>query len=449
MKTVENRKTGAPRSNTEKRELRHTYPLISRQLALLQGTEWGNTAWDSAGLTWAVRSTFAPLGQTPAAVVTYRGRRRRPGASEILQLPLQQVYARLGSDGCVRYDDIHNTHELGLVAFPGARGKILDASVPVDPFREPELRRKNEWANVALELLRQHRQFIAYDMPGADVPELPHVFAGFTKPGAAKIAGPAAKHAAAAAAGVSSDMSDTELQQLLRNTLPGGKTVLESMCVAPNTDCNPTALWLVRQEHLAFISQHVPLYEDFTALCGIEVFNPARLLALRRCISVSNPARLAAVQAGVSLNDLLTQLAQSESAGAGHTGRDNADITDELLTLLPAMRRVLGRLSASFSDDALVSALLYPRRPLEQLTPVSMHTDAEKLDFGFGFLATQYPHLLTRVTDADMLLAFENPYRPLYARNACTVQHIQLDAEGHARFDAQQLRRARLSMDCL
>lgn len=448
MVSVSNGRTvaGPPQTAAEKRELRHTYPLSAKQLALLQGTEWGSTPWETAGLTWHVRHMLAPLGQTAAAVLTYRGRRSVPGMREILQLPLQWVYPRI-SDGRVYYDDVDHRHELGLVAFPGAQGKILDADVPVSPFHEPVLRRKVEAADVAMELLRQQKQFAGYDVPGIASPQLPQILVGFSKPGAAHIAGTPAKRAAARVAGVSSEMSDAELQQLLK-TVVKGKTVLEHLCNAPNTGSNSTAKWLVPQEYLTYISDNVPVYEDFTSLCGVEVCNPARLAC--KTIRVANPVRLAALQAGVDLNGLLRQLEASQSDNADHTGRgEAADVTDACMELMIPMRRLLGRLSRSFSDDALLHAILYPKRALEQLEPVTLKSDAEKLDFGFGFLAAQYPHLNGRVTEADMLTAFANPYRQLYARNACIVQHIQLDENGHARYGSQQLGRPRVSMDCL
>lgn len=438
--------SGPPQTSAAKRELRHTYPLIARHLALLQGTEWGSAPWDTAGLTWHVKSMFAPLGQTAAAIVTYRGRRNVEGTREILQLPLQWLYPRI-SNGRVYYDDVDHTHELGLVAFPGAKGKILDADVPISPFHEPKLRRKVEWADTAMELLRQQKQFASYDVAGDAAPQLPRILVGFSKPGAAHLAGEAARNAAAAVAGVAADMTDAELQQLLR-TVVHGRTVLEGLCIAPNTTNNPTAKWLVPQEYLTYISDQMPVYEDFTSLCGVEVCNPARLAC--KTIRVANPVRLAAVQTGVDLNSLLSRLALADSGNADHTGRgDGVDVTDECMSLMVPMRRLLGRLSRSFSDDALLNAILYPKRALEQLEPVTLQSDAEKLDFGFGFLAVQYPHLSGRVTDADMLAAFANPYRQLYARNACIVQHIQLDAAGCARYDARQLGRPRVSMDCL
>ena len=448
MVSVSNGRTvaGPPQTSAEKRELRHTYPLIAKQLALLQGTEWGSAPWDTAGLTWHVKHMLAPIGQTAAAVVTYRGRRSVPGMREILQLPLQWLFPRI-SDGRVYYDDVDHTHELGLVAFPGAQGKILDADVPISPFHEPVLRRKVEAADVAMELLRQQKQFAGYDVAGVASPQLPDILVGFSKPGAAHLAGTPAKRAAARVAGVSAEMADDELQQLLK-VVVNGKTVLEQLCHAPNTSSNPTAKWLVPQEYLTYIGDHVPVYEDFTALCGVEVCNPARLAC--KTIRVANPVRLAAVQTNVDLNALLLQLEMSQSGNAGHTGRGaEADITDVCMELMVPMRRLLGRLSRSFSDDALLSAILYPKRALEQLEPVTLQSDAEKLDFGFGFLAMQYPHLNGRVTEADMLAAFAHPYRQLYARNACIVQHIQLDESGHARYGSQQLGRPRVSMDCL
>lgn len=448
MVSISNGRTvaGPPQTSAEKRELRHTYPLIAKQLALLQGTEWGAAPWDTAGLTWHVKHMLAPLGQTAAAVVTYRGRRSVPGTREILQLPLQWLYPRI-SDGRVYYDDVDHTHELGLVAFPGARGKILDADVPISPFHEPVLRRKVAAADVAMELLRQQKQFASYDVAGDAAPQLPHILVGFSKPGAAHLAGTPAKRAAAKVAGVAAEMTDDELQQLLKRVV-NGKTVLELLCNAPNTNNNPTAKWLVPQEYLTYISDNVPVYEDFTSLCGVEVCNPARLAC--KTIRVANPVRLAAVQTGVDLNGLLAQLDMAESSNTGHVGRGEAmDITDACMELIVPMRRLLGRLSKSFSDDALLSAILYPKRALEQLEPVTLQSDAEKLDFGFGFLAVQYPHLIGRVTEADMLAAFANPYRQLYARHACIVQHIQLDENGHARYGSQQLGRPRVSMDCL
>lgn len=448
MVTISNGRTvaGPPQTAAEKRELRHTYPLIARQLALLQGTEWGSAPWDTAGLTWHVKHMLAPLGQTAAAVVTYRGRRQVPGMREILQLPLQWVYPQI-RDGRVYYDDVDYEHQLGLVAFPGAKGKILDAEVPVSPFHEPVLRRKVESADIAMELLRQQKQFAGYDVAGDVSPQLPKILVGFSKPGAAHLAGTPAKRAAAAVAGVSAEMSDESLQQLLKTTV-SGKTVLELLCIAPNTHNNPTAKWLVPQEYLTYIGEHVPVYEDFTALCGVEVCNPARLTC--KLIRVANPVRLAAVQTGVDLNGLLSRLDAAEADGSAHCGRGEVeDITDECMQLMVPMRRLLGRLSKSFSEDALLAAILNPKRALEQLEPVSLRSDAEKLDFGFGFLAVQYPHLNGRVTEADMLTAFANPHRQLYARHACIVQHIQLDENGRARYGAQQLGRPRVSMDCL
>lgn len=448
MVSISNGRTvaGPPQTSAEKRELRHTYPLIAKQLALLQGTEWGSAAWDTAGLTWHVKHMLAPLGQTAAAVVTYRGRRQVPGMREILQLPLQWLYPRI-CDGRVYYDEVDHEHQLGLVAFPDAKGKILDAAVPISPFHEPALRRKVESADIAMELLRQQKQFAGYDVAGDVAPQLPKILVGFSKPGAAHLAGTPAKRAAAAIAGVSAEMSDDDLQKLLK-TVVKGRTVLELLCIAPNTHSNPTAKWLVPQEYLTYIGEHVPVYEDFTALCGVEVCNPARLAC--KTIRVANPVRLAAVQIGVDLNGLLSRLAAAESDSSDHVGRGEAvDITDECMQLMVPMRRLLGRLAKSFSEDALLAAILNPKRALEQLEPVTLKSDAEKLDFGFGFLAVQYPHLNGRVTEADMLTAFANPYRQLYARHACIVQHIQLDDRGRARYGAQQLGRPRVSMDCL
>jgi len=412
---------------------------------MLQESEWGD-AWSTAGLQWDVRKTLAPLGNTPAAVVTYRGRTNYKEDSKMLDIPLQRVYSRVRDDGTIKYSADRNMHQLGFVARPGATGKILDACEALNSVREPSLWRSNVWADTGLELLSQHKRFVGHNEPGC-VPQLPTIFAGFNKPSSAFIHGPAAKRAVAVITGGDAMMPDAVLQDSLALVIDG-KTVREMLCIAPNTDCNPTQRWLVRQEYLAHVSPNLPLYEDFSGLCGVEVFNPARLL--RETIFVPNPVRIVAVQEGIDYQSLLDRLAEAERISRMDALRVVEDsIIDELGALISPMRRYLGRLSATFSDEDLYSAIIHPKESLIQGSPVPAGSMAEKVDFGFGLIAARWPHLIGKITDDDMRQAMERPNMPLYARHACIIQHIQLNDEFHGDYTAQELGRHRVSFECL
>ena len=429
------------------RILRHTYPRIHRHLMVLQehDTLWGYH-WDTAALQWDVRKMLSHLGTTPAAVVTHRGRIPYKEDSQILDIPLQRIYARVCDDGSIRYSPERNMRQLGLVTKPGAAGKMFDARDAVNSVREPSLWRDNRQADNGLELLSQQKRFVGHNEPGC-VPQLPTIFAGFNKPSSAFIHGPAAKRAVAAITGGNPAMTDVELQGSLALVIDG-RTVREMLCVAPQTATNTTQRWLVRQEYLAHVSPNLTLYEDFSGLCGVEVFNPARLL--RETIFVPNPVRIVAVQEGIDYQSLLDRLAEAERISRMDALRVVEDgIIDELGELISPMRRYLGRLSATFSDEDLYSAIIHPKESLIQGAPVPAGSMAEKVDFGFGLIAARWPHLIGKITEDDMRQAMERPNMPLYARHACIIQHIQLNDELHGDYSAKELGRHRVSFECL
>jgi hypothetical protein len=440
-------KSVAPaKTSAEKRALRHTYPRIHRHLTLLQESEWGAEPWDTAGLQWDVKKIVAPLGTTPAAVVTYGGRMPYKHGSDMLDIPLQRVYAKVKEDGNIKYLPERSMHQLGFVARPGGVGKIIDACVAINAVREPSLWRGNLWADMGLELLSQQKRFVGHNESGC-IPYLPTIFAGFNKLSSAFIHGPVAKREVAKLVGADPQMSDAELQTAL-DLVINGRTVRELLCVAPNTATNPTHRWLVRQEHLAHVSVNLPLYEDFSALCGVEVFNPARLL--RETIFVPNPVRIVAIQEGIDYPGLLDRLAEAERISRMDMLRTVEDsIIGELGSLIKPMRRYLGRLSATFSDEDLYSAIIHPKESLVQAIPIPATSLAEKVDFGFGLIAARWPHLIGKVTEDDMRLAMERPAMPLYARHACIIQHIQLNEALHGDYTSQELGRHRVSFECL
>ena len=425
-----------------RRILRHTYPMIHRHATILQREQWSDEPWNSVGLTWNVRKILAPLGEidggNAAASVTYRGRRELSNGNRILNIPLQRMFPRLEA-GHVNYTAVRHEHELGLVAFPGATRKTLDANVPVNKFREPALRASNVWAYTGLELLNQQCKFIMHNEPGLDAPQLPTVFVGVAKPGAANIAGDAAKAAVASIVGCSKDMTDAELQQHLLSVV-NGKTVRELLCVAPMTASNTTARWLIRQDYLSYIGDRADLYEDFTGLCGIEVFNPAKLLG--QTVKLPNPVRLAAVQAGVDYAQLQHDLLMNDRISDNQLRREaEADANDIVMSLVAPIRRLLGECSDVVSDEAIFDGIMRPKHDIETSVPSygGMSLDAQ-VNFGFGYMNSKFPHLQDKITNADMQAAFAAPHLPLYARKACIVQHIQLnDVDGRTVFVEDQV----------
>lgn len=442
-----------------KRAMKLTYQLVAKQLNALRQREWSGEPWGSAGLTWDVRRIFAPLGDTPAALLSYRGRRSNPESSPILQLPLRTIYPRL-SAGALSYQAVV-THQLGMVAYAGASGKIFDAVTP-DRVKDPLKHKRWEWAHIGIDLMQQQQQFEIHSEPGG-IPQMPDVYAGFFRPNIAKLGGLDITLAIARLLVEDQEQARKWAASMTRNEMyatmqciVNGKSVRDHLFIPPHTDQNSTEFWVIKQQYLEYIPHNVPLFEDFSRLCGVEDFNPAWRLG--KTLKVFNPARLAAAKLGVNIvgNLVRMQAMQSPSvkglspeAAAAKLAvfRDEeAVVTDELCKLLPVMRKILGPLHHVFGDDSLLDGIMRPNQPLEQVLPTTMPME-ECLRYGFGFIDYQMPHLTGKVDVADMRAAFTYQRQPLFVRRGCIVQHIDANEHGAVSMGESQLGR-RVSLAC-
>jgi hypothetical protein len=124
------------------------------------------------------------------------------------------------------------------------------------------------------------------------------------------------------------------------------------------------------------------------------------------------------------------------------------ELLEQLTQLLPVMRCALGTMQHLFTDDDLYAGIMTPRQRLvgSARKEIDKMSRAERLDFGYGFLASELPYVWPTVFEADMLTAFEQPHMPLYARKLCVPQHVAIHGRSII-LKSQQLGR-RIKFSC-
>jgi len=431
-----------PTTSAERAETRYTFPIIHKQLAIVRGLQWGASPWPHGTMIWDVKDMVAPLGQTAAAVVTYRGRLDAPGTRSVIDLPLWEIRGNL-VDGWVQYST-HGFKNLGWVAFPEAAGKIINAA-PVTPdlIEDADM----QWAWLGLQTLREGVQAAQAQVQPETVPVMPKLLVK-CDPSNVAIGGRVAAVVAAGIARCDVAYAVANLQEVLSRRIDG-RTIRQIMCRQPMVAGNPTNHWLVRADYLC--KSRLPnteIFEDFKDLCGAQVPNPYRFCGTT--LSVMNTARLAAYMQGEDSNgepvvDVLSCVRQlnelqlqAESAKELDVRWDEASareveggITDKLVSLIPTIRDLLGPLESFYSDEAILPSLLNPREEMRTvIPPVTELSGQQKDDLAVGVCLCKYPHLADKLDCADLDLAAGNPTSPLFARRMGVTQNILFSQRG-------------------
>lgn len=162
----------------------------------------------------------------------------------------------------------------------------------------------------------------------------------------------------------------------------------------------PGDLLLIDAEYCTLAREALEIYEDFSQLLGVRIWNPARDYEFPR---FENPAREVLRRFDVDINQNFNQF-----------------FPDELIERFEqAMRAELGPSHDLFTSEEVLDGLTNPTQPLTSYSS------------GLWVLRARLPVEISECcTDDDLLRAARRPDEGLVASGACTVQVVQVPHEG-------------------
>lgn len=338
---------------------------------------------------------FLPLGSSIlmaqfSLTVDRHGQKRE-------SVPTLGIKCQIDPDtGVASWDHIVLEHDLGLRAFPGAHGKILD---PRDETaKDPHQRGKGAWLEQALAVDTARRGASGRNFKLPVVPVLPKLYYAVTSPERLPFEDTPAlrrrveRHMSAGGKHMSLDkMDDLSRDMLLKAEWP-------SVFIEPGTDGNTTGFHLVGHEFSTRVRNTTRIYECFDdSLIGVEVWNPmseeAHAAAIRGCCH-TNPAREAYAALGIDL-------------GGSVTG-------DQVTSLLVEMRKRLP--GSGYTDELLSDALSLPDEGVPNVA--GQHA---------LFRSFLKPSIAECCTTANVQWAIDHGNQPLFAEGLCKIQILRTD----------------------
>ncbi len=422
---------------------RDANPLAKRHFSRVVKRPYhrGRKLFPSWGLTWNLKGKcILPLGTASAmSQVSFDNDGRE-------NIELTCVVAQLDpKTGEIAYSDVKMSHAFHQNPYAGARGRLLDPRFAGEPNVKLGDRPNGDWVSLALDL-DALRVRVAEQNWKLDVePALPEFQLGYESMDEINFE---VTQALVGRIGEHLERSPKEMRKISSDELDMlGKAEWPELWQAPNTDGNPTSLWWINHRYVAnpmSILRAKKVFEDFRSLVGVEVHNPVRDMGK---FTFPNPAAGCAKAAGFDLQDALETLAHSStSANDDHI----AVLEDQVMAVIPAVRKALGPASVLFTDvdidQAVVQpddALMAPPRFLEKLG------DAEVVSLVRRHVEETKPALISITTDEDLLNAARSPGQPLMASRMCQLQvlyrDVRLDIEDSLCFNAATLGRDRVT----
>jgi hypothetical protein len=185
--------------------------------------------------------------------------------------------------------------------------------------------------------------------------------------------------------------------------------------IAPGTGNNTSKLWLIPAKYTTKLQQ-AKLFEDFSELVGVDIWNPARDIP---GVQIANPIKDLAETTQISLRAIINPTEDEVEA----------DVLELVGTLRASLREYLGPYSEKFSDDALNAAIFTPDEPLffacENLVEELSAADVITL-MRSKIMATR-PLFNAGITDEDIMAAAAKPEAPLHASRLCQFQAMFCD----------------------
>jgi len=365
-----------------------------------------------------LRKRYLPLGSSIMLVQSSEMVERDGHERE--SVPVFGVKAQIDPDtGVVSWDSIVLAHDLGLRAFPGASGKILD---PRDEnHRNPKQRGKGSWLQQALVVDSARRGASGRNYKLPVVPVLPRIFYAVTDPANLPFEDtPALRRRVERhmAAGSGKHTSLDKIDGISRDMLL--KAEWPSVFIPPGEDGNTTKFFLVDHIFSTRVRFSLRVYECFDErLIGVDVWNPMSdetTAAVIRAARLDNPASRAYTRLGLDPamdKDLVT--------------------TEQYECLIGMMHEWLG--NGLFTEEVLGDALTMPFAPIANLP--RQHE---------VFRSALKPAISECCTDADVQWAIDHGNQPLHASGLCRIQVLRTDPR-LSRMDALRFNSAALGRE--
>lgn len=350
--------------------------------------------------------TLQRVGMAPMVVMSYEP---NPDMTGQFSMPLRGFRGKAHPDGSVCYGgDAGN-----LFLYDGAicpkHGAAKGAIVAV---KNPML------VGLVLRLDQACKNQLESGLPPILMPKLPRILLGFspTEPPCFEDS-PALRRLAARKLGMPVNRLGSNGQVLLDRLL---QDLWHRQLVARDAPGNSTDKLLVDAEFCTQARWALEIYEDFSELVGMHVWNPVRKIKL---LETENPAREV-----LRLHDVDTT--QNFSQCFSH----------ELIARLEtAMRAALGGSQRLFTQEEILDGLTSPDRPL-----VGYRASLPKLRSQIS------PYVSECTTDDDLLRAARHPDEPLIATGACRIQVVSRGAHfGHDGFTLSTARRQTRIQACV
>lgn len=417
------------------------------------------------GVTWNLRGKrFKPLGTASMMVMSYH--EQFGNDRDVIEL----TCVTGGTDGNnISYGDIRMSHDFSKVPYEGAKDRILDPRMENVRARRGQ-HPNGSWVRLALELDRVISKSLERNWKRPVVPVLPSFKVGFRTMHEINLeVTPALIEVIASHMG----RPVKEVKKIDRDTLKTlGTTHWADLWTAPGANGNDTGMWLIDYRFVPDLSVSPFIFEDFSAMMGVETWNPIRDV---HSTKIQNPTRACAAEQGIDLAQMAAILAQGPEGDVNvvetcddphdfvqsdvvpamtetqfHSAYDEA--VDNALLLRNCVRGSLGSYARHFSDAELNHAVANPAEPL--LLKIK---DATILDVEDAVrLARQHldqtrPLISAGTTDDDLRKAVVRPNEPLVASNMCKMQVLYRDlrtpVEEAFRFSSSVLGRERLTAD--
>lgn len=420
---------------------RHTNRIANRPGKLRQALQ---SVW---GVTWNLRGRkMVRLGSASMMVMSYH--RELNGSNNAIELLC--VTGGLDPEtGTIDYSQIRMAHDFNRTPFAGARERVLDPRDEGTPNTRKGDRPNGSWVRLAFEVDRANTRAVEQNWKLATIPNLPVFFAGFPSMSAINMeVTPALIREIAHHMGRS-----TEYVQGLGDPmiLSLGAAHWPDLWRAPGTEGNDTGMWLINTAFITKLDQTPHIFEDFSGLIGVEVWNPIRAIT---GIQFKNPALECAEAQGINLKSMMDAIAKGNDACEVEVNETddephNAAITDDpvppmtptqfvcsyddavdqMLLLRNCMRGSLGAYSRHFSDEQLNHAIMHPKQNL-QLPLADAAKDLQMEDavaLCRQHLDKERPLVSAGTTDDDLRNAIQNPDAPLFASEMCQIQVLRRD----------------------
>ncbi len=401
------------------------------------------------GITWNLRGrTMLKLGTASMQVLSYH-----PSADPEMRdtIELRCITAAAGPGGTINYNQVRMSHDFLRSPFPGARERVLDPRDEGCAGTRPGDRPNASWVKLALEVDRKAAQAAAGNHHLPVVPMLPVFYAGFSS-----------------MSDISMEITPALLWQLSQehNTSVADLKAMPAeelnqlatafwprLWRAPDTEGNDTGKWLIETAFITDFSQSTQLYEDFSDMMGVDVWNPVRNITQA---TVANPVAAIAAELNISLSDVLISVARynladkevDEQAVSSMLAEISSRVTaagsvpamsrpvasyedacEQFMELVTAAQAKLAEYGTAVTEEVLEEAVNNFDKPivLAISDPWQQMPRSEAVKATREALDADRPFISSGTTDEDILAALEYPGKPLRASKLCGIQLLYRD----------------------